>query len=359
MQPHDQWHYVPVLKWKQGEQRALKEIEATVKGALTPLLEMTFTPDHDTGNPAKPIEDLVEAAVGAIVDNWPRGRSFFLDAGMFAGVVGGAGRDGAAALFHEAAGLSLPFVPVVGLHRSAAELDAALGARSRGTCFRVSLDDFEAGSLAMTVDSFVKKHGLSLDDTDLVMDLGAFIEDRPGLMETLSRSFIAEVPSIEAWRSVTLVGSAFPASLAAVQTDGEMTVTRLEWLNWLRLRTLKSSRIPTFGDYGIQHPEGPENLDPRKITLSASIRYTLEKSWLIVKGRTQKASPFTEQFPALATRLRRDPRYMGVMHCRGCGDVDQASQGAPNLSALTVWRRIGTIHHITATVEQIAALRAS
>ncbi|MFB5761329.1 beta family protein [Paenibacillus medicaginis] len=33
-------HYVPIVKWKQGEQRALETLAATSKERLTPLIEI-------------------------------------------------------------------------------------------------------------------------------------------------------------------------------------------------------------------------------------------------------------------------------------------------------------------------------
>lgn len=33
-------HYVPILKWKQGEQKALEALTPAVRKGLTPLLEI-------------------------------------------------------------------------------------------------------------------------------------------------------------------------------------------------------------------------------------------------------------------------------------------------------------------------------
>jgi hypothetical protein len=35
-----------------------------------------------------------------------------------------------------------------------------------------------------------------------------------------------------------------------------------------------------------------------------------------------------------------------------------AAEGADNFGSLTVWRRLGTVHHITHVIEQIDALAA-
>ena len=81
----DHRHYVPLLKWKRGEQRALKEVPADIKASFTPIFEVCFNADPDTGLPASPVAELVDRAVDAMFDSWPKGRPFFLDAGMFAG----------------------------------------------------------------------------------------------------------------------------------------------------------------------------------------------------------------------------------------------------------------------------------
>lgn len=36
----DHNHYVPVLRWKQGEQRALQQLTPVVKSSITPLIEL-------------------------------------------------------------------------------------------------------------------------------------------------------------------------------------------------------------------------------------------------------------------------------------------------------------------------------
>ena len=174
-------------------------------------------------------------------------------------------------------------------------------------------------------------------------------------MAGIARGFIDAVPRILEWRSLTLLGSAFPQSMGVVPTGGELAIPRVEWLSWLRLNEKVERRL-TFGDYGIQHPETGD-FDPRKMTMSACIRYTLEREWLLVKGQATKLVSASEQFPALATRLLAHPGYPGAAHCRGCGDVEACAAGAPNLGSLEAWRRIGTVHHLTSTVGQIASLK--
>jgi hypothetical protein len=111
-------------------------------------------------------------------------------------------------------------------------------------------------------------------------------------------------------------------------------------------------RIPAFGDYGIQHPE-PEELDPRIIRMSASLRYTTTDSWLIAKGRNVRDFGF-KQFGTICRKLRRRAEYSGAGFSWGDNYISECGQGRETSGNATTWRQIGTNHHLAFVVNQIA-----
>ena len=95
--------------------------------------------------------------------------------------------------------------------------------------------------------------------------------------------------------------------------------------------------------------------------VSAAVRYATEDTWLLVKGESTRRTRAGEQFPRLAQRLvygdlRRS--FRGANHCAGCAGIKKAADGEPRYGSAEVWRRLGTIHHITTTLETLAALPA-
>ena len=110
----------------------------------------------------------------------------------------------------------------------------------------------------------------------------------------------------------------------------------------------------------IQHPAGVEGFDFRYMQASAAIRYTWSDYWLLIKGEGTRRNPTTHQFPQLATQLvygHLQSYFAGAAHCRGCDSAKASADGASGLGSPEVWRRIGTIHHLTKVVaDDLASL---
>ena len=137
---------------------------------------------------------------------------------------------------------------------------------------------------------------------------------------------------------------------------------REEWISWrdhLYANRSNGTRIPTFSDCVIQHPAGVEGFNPILMQVSASIRYTLEDDWLLIKGESTRFRAPSQQFPELAVRLvYGDLRryYKGPDHCQGCESIKASADGAPKLGSAEVWRRLGTIHHLSMVMQGLDSL---
>lgn len=155
---------------------------------------------------------------------------------------------------------------------------------------------------------------------------------------------------------------AFPSSMGGVKRHSHDLVERADWLAWCNsIYGDRNSRprVPTFSDCVIQHPSGVEGFDPRIMTISASIRYTLPDKWLLVKGESARRTLPSVQFPRLATQLvygHLKRHYAGEDHCQGCASMKAAADGVKGFGSAEVWRRLGTIHHITRVVEDLESL---
>ncbi len=345
-------HYVPLLTWKRGEQTALEHVSPMRKAHITPIIELPPVPvdEDDAEAPSKTLDEHVGRGLDRIPTAWHETSEFFLDPREVAADVSVSGLDGARFAFDRAASGGLSFVPVTGLERSAAETDAALAhALPRGVCLRVPLTAL-AG-----IGQFMTSHGLAANAVDLVIDLGGTlcpVTTAPVILPAL----LASVPTITAWRSLTLLACAFPASLAGYH--GETFVDRNDWISWLALHEIRATlaRLPTFGDYAIQSPEGGDGYDPRTMPLVPAIRYTLPERWLVLRGVSSRVKRRLEQYPALAARLVAHSAFYGAHHCNGCEEASQAAKGVTGYGSGEVWRRIGTVNHLVVATDQIVEL---
>jgi hypothetical protein len=346
-------HYVPVLKMKRGEKRALQALAPAIRTRLTPLLEIVERkPDKAptvAGHLNTAFKDLDAAVAG-----YPR---YFIDCREIAGD----GATAASTVFRNAATLPTPFTPVTGISRTA-DVKAALAHRKNGLAIRLTRDEFEAVRIPRELPAFMTKHGLTPEGVDLIVDLGPVDTMVAQGVEAMQSAFLADVPHLRRWRTLTVSACAFPNSMGVVERNSHELIDRAEWLAWrdgLHANRSSLERLPTFSDYAIQHPSGVEGFDPRIMAVSASVRITVRDQWLLIKGESTRSVPPSVQFPALATRLvygHLVSHYSGREHCSGCEDMHRAADGAPSLGSAEAWRRLGTIHHLTRAAEEVATL---
>ena len=343
-------HYVPVLKVKRGEKRALSLLSAVVRPMVTPLLEIVQRTD-------KSVTAHLDTAFSDLSSVLRLFGRCFIDANEIAAD----GPNAANEVFERATNSGIVYTPVTGISRTA-DIGAVLAHRTNGVALRLRLEEFEEGNLGKNVRRFLARYGLVEDETDLIVDLGAVDRMIVSGVQNLASAFLAEVPEHRRWRTFTLSACAFPSSMGGVGRNSHAFTDRVDWLAWRDFQYARRSsliRLPTYSDGAVQHPQGVEGFDPRIMPVSASIRYTVPNSWLLIKGESTRSIPPSQQFPTLATRLvQGDLRrhFYGVSHCGGCASMEAAAHGAEGFGSAEVWRRLGTIHHITTVVKALASL---
>ncbi|MCX6619413.1 MAG: hypothetical protein NTZ98_25375, partial [Acidobacteria bacterium] len=150
---------------------------------------------------------------------------------------------------------------------------------------------------------------------------------------------------------------AFPPDLQGVPV-GQQLLPRLEWQAW-RTQVSQGGRLqrqPAFADYAIQHPIYAE--PPERANFSASIRYTLEKDWLIMRGEGvfHDGSPGFAQWPANAQLLCERTEFRGANFSSGDAYIFQRSLNQTQTGSPATWLQAGFNHHLTFVARQIASL---
>jgi hypothetical protein len=328
---------------------------------ITPLIEIPSIPwDYINDQPAKSINDHLRPIPGQLERFWGDQDRLFLDLLLIPPNESMAdGRRPLAYIFDEARVRSLKLIPVTGLTRENEYQDVVRDVilrDNRGVCLRIEGDDIEDPDFNDSIDSFLSIISLQPPAVDIIIDFKD-IPTQPHLISrlaTIIRGEINSLPHLREWRTITFAATGFPQDLSGVAGQTISMVSRSEWIIWNSTTSGRIGRKPSFGDYGISHPE-PVEIDPRIMTRSASIRYTTEDNWLIVKGRSVKYFGSGQYYSLCQTLIHRQ-EYSGQSFSWGDEYINSCAAGQTGPGSAMTWRKVGNSHHLAFVVDQISNL---
>jgi hypothetical protein len=373
----DHSHYLPILKGKQGELNALQNTDPKLLNKFTPLIEIPPIPpawpegENQKPIPAKTIDEHIKAVAKAFTKALKGYPSLFID-GYYIELEDELenGSSPVDAIFNALRSAKVPFIPTIGLDRVEDYADSvrvAVEADQRGCCLRLIEADLESFvELSGQIDSLLELLSVPREQTDLLVDFGPRVPQKSALP-----FLIDALPSPEAWRTLTVASSSFPSSMMALKTNSVEELEREEWLAWLSVRSKKKAtkRVPTFGDYCINHPVLTE-INPKLMLMSPNIRYTDAVNYVVAKGQAQprkKKKPTPEetaaraklapkvQYPILAAKIKAHPAWKGPKFSAGDEFIDRCAR-KECVGNATDWRAVGTCHHIALVLQQHASL---
>jgi hypothetical protein len=343
--------YVPILKSKQGELDSLKELAPGIKAKTVPLLEILPTDDGDK-------EGYLQRLAKKIATGWAGSNlSIFIDGQYFY-----------TALRHTNGSKYLQFltteiekghatvIPVTSLNTVAPYREEVKQLKSNGICFRLTPEQLSDASFDAFLEQDMLFYDIEPEQCDLVIDLPGTLDGQPNAAADLVTNYInRRIPMIQSWRTVTVAGSSFPIDLSNVPV-GVNTLERKEWSLYQRLfNNPLVVRKPFFGDYAISH-EALREFDII-LTPSASIRYTIDGHWLIMRGQNLKRHGFV-QFHSLSASLVNHEAFSGSDYSSGDRFISECAKRATGTGNLTTWRKVGNNHHITLVVDRLSRIGA-
>ncbi len=349
-------HYVPALKGKRGEFDALANLADAERPRVTPMIEIIPVPwDWTNDVPTRPLGEHLESTVNRLTSGWGGEQPVWLDTLWLEPGDAVAGKPALEHLFDVARG-ELEALPVGGPGRDATHTQSVAAIQvidQRGVVLRLDPEDLgDPTALTAAVTGWLQAVGVSASEADLVVDFSAIDSAvAPGISLAAS-AIIPTLPYLRDWRTFTVASGGFPVNLSEIKTDSIHRLPRCDWTLWQTVAGRTPPRVPAFGDYGIGHPELTE-LDPRVIRPTATIRYTADDEWVVVKRRSTRHG--FEQFRTASTTLLTQPEWEAKAHCDGCAFISACAAGGPT-GNLTTWRRVGTLHHLTHTAAQLASL---
>jgi len=356
-------HYVPVLRWKQAEQIALAQLYQQDSICITPLIELVpenFIRKDAKGHISKLSTAEVISRVGAhLYQSWGE-RPLFIDLWLLSpDLLDARSNNFFTMLGQYATTLGMSLIPVVGINRDCDYLSVAhtvIDAHNQGACLRLTGDDIKRPNLNKDVSALLALLRLPPERIDLMIDFQIVTQSIPDI-----NVLCKLIPDIGKWRNFMISSGAFPKDLSKLRKNDVYRVDRTDWTLWRDQMVAKSSliRIPNYSDYTIQHAKYLERKGRSRY--SASIRYTSDDYWIIMRGEDvfKEDGPRFHQWPAQAVLLCDMPEYCKDTFSEGDKYIKEMSLQRKQTGTMATWLTAGINHHMTYTARQLATLCGS
>ncbi len=349
----DSNHYVPILRWKRAEWVALRNLAENIRGQVTPLIELV--PRNFFSRRGDTFQSRLSKIIDDISFNW--GNSpIFLDLGLVESTLFNF-RDThpIEGLFAVAENAGLSLISVV-------EIDQTPGYRSaiarivkrgrRGVCIRLLRRHLRHPDLPRELAHLISECDADFSEVDLLVDYKVIDNFCPRIID-LTRM----LPDLNRFRTFTLTSGAFTKDLSGFEKNRQHTLPRLDWIAWRdQVGQTNLNRKPTFGDYTIQYAIYEE--PPYHPNVSASIRYTFDEYWVIMRGEgpRNEDGPGYAQYAANAQLLCERPEFCGPAFSYGDWYIHQLGREIGPVGNPEMLLRAGINHHISYVVQQISNL---
>lgn len=374
-------HYVPILKWKRAELRALQDLDNRDKERMTPLIELVMpkasSPFKDKEKKIRKSQEEISSEV-VVKFKTKRAKeipkeiqSAWGDAPIFVDFSLLCEAHSTTRLKVESmreiipAGdaLGLRLIPVVNLNDEKEIKQAACSLSHKygqGLCLRVASSDLsDIDKLNQKLEGFLQLFGILERNVDLLIDLKTITVESNQYLRCMN--LIQRLQDLTKWRNLILAAGSFPEDLSNCKFDEATFIPRLEWQGWLpHAREKKLKRVPTFADYAIRNPVFKDSSQFYPPT--TSIRYTQEEAWMVMKGKKLKFEFYLANAKILAGH--KDHFYgktfsAGDRYLSEKADHYDSYIKNPKIKGTGSsedWIYVGLSHHLVLAMRQIAKL---
>lgn len=360
----DSQYYVPTLKWKRGERRALERIDSSEQQKMIPLIEIQPVPfDHKAGDFSKTIDEHLENVGAQLKEVWHQNTPVLIDLYTlydnedFEDDLLQDGQHPVKFVVNSINSFDIPAIPVTGIDRPEEFQTAVRSVSQNGICIRLTqneLSNFQ--KLRKELEELLAFFNVTHNEVDIILDYKQIYPNQEELIYQHVLLTIAQFPFLTQWRTLTLSMTSFPKNLNSIPTNSNGELPRTEWKIYKRIHDCGLARIPIFGDYGISHPDFV-NLDPRIITMASKIVYSYDDLYLIFRGGSVKKHGFSQSVQ-LANDLISLPQFCGADFSFGDNYIYECANGDAKPGNAETWVMVGVNHHLTLVARDLSNLRA-
>ncbi len=334
--------YVPFLKAKRNEIKAISELTAKVATAIHPFFDF---PRKMDGYDEAGFAGAVARAVSSLKRNLPADCVFYLDNFDIEDALRVNGEHNYAYLLESASGMQV--IPVIGVDRSAAHLAAVISlkrtrvVKSEVVAFRIGLEEFE--EFAVTEDDIATDAApvfREFEAIDLVFDCRVCADLDPDAIGKKIRDFSRKFCAVYKVRQVIVTGSSIPASISEiVKVDAERTLKRNELEIFAAVKVAHGHAPLVLGDYATVSPNYSDLDIPAEVmqnVMTAKLTYTLKGAHYFIRGGGMRTNGAGQYF-RLARTLCRKSFFRGRGYSTGDTYFEQKSRSqGPNCAPNTV-----------------------
>lgn len=350
-----EWKYLPILKWKRGEQAALSKMIPAEWDNVVPLIELSpidAAPDNASLNAALPT--YVATVAAQITKSVPENHPVAIDTRYVASGYAKQLDVMIVVINRIKKAISNPVLPVI--QAGHISLIPGLNATRSGTLrafdeiiLRMATDEFESAQIDPLLGGLAKV--FKRKQIHLLLDQFAIVDKKPTDCFNALKPYLAAAAATTC-ASVTVAGGSFPVNLMG-RKQGITDLPRVEWGVWLKIQNEADYEEFRYGDYTVSNPNPmDEDVDPKKVNPSISLRYTSDDFWRLYKGAGFKGAP-AGVLKSLCKLLITDPIYGGVGYSFGDTKYTDYANGGPKNGIPWTWRRDATNRHIVHTTKQL------
>ena len=344
--------YTPVLKWKAGEKRALKNLPDIIKSNILPIIELQPCIDAEEST------EIIKKFGDDIIKYLGKNSEFLLDFSYFD--IELQLENYVKAFLEVSLSKGVKCIPIISLNNYDLYTEQFVEAHNfikNGIAIRITkenlINNLNNSQNINNVKKILEETQKDESSSILIIDFESISENNLSY-NVLVYNHIKSNLNLESYKKVILVGTGFPNGFPSSYMDGEnqKEFPRLEQKLWKNLDINSNEKI-IYGDYCCSSP-APLIADSRNLRPSAIIKYTTENSWFIVRGE-QLFRAGHSQYHDLSKKIINSKYFKGKTYSYGdefifnCASDDDSKTGNP-----TTWVQVATNHHITLAVNQIS-----
>lgn len=330
--------YYPVLKWKRGEQLALRHLSEEQQSKITPIIEIV-----DAVSPEEFFRSLEGIACPIYIDTEN------IESGDCECLI---------SFIKLAQDRDMPVYPVI--PSSLIEAKDPPTDLLKKCLFRISVipgeEELEAGEIIERIKSF------GATEYGVILDIGPTIKSEYiGLQRSaLLMMMSAQQDFLLSAQTVIICTSSFPSDIGDMGGGEERRYERHDFALFSKVASTAQATplldLLAYSDYGVsKFTETDLDFSKLRYGILPKIKYTAEDEYIVLKGKRQHGK-LVVTYQKLAQAVIAAPYYSGREFSYGDECIYQVATTAGKSGNSTNWVTYCTNHHIVLVSQQISNL---
>lgn len=339
--------YIPILKWKKGEQEALKHLTDEQKNRILPILELVNYEGPET-------------IINNIKDCYS--NPVYIDTI----IADEEDRDFLISIIEEGEKNNIEIYPICYID-DLADLFIKLPSYTNRLGIKIPVPEDIDGPSYESIFTLLKKFQNEYKVLlDIILDLD-FINDKRDANRQFkdAKEVINEYLLHKNFYNLIIISAtSFPESLSSVPAGAKVNYYRFDILIYKKLleffnkTDIKDKLI--YSDYGVtKYTDSDIDFSKLRHGILPKIRYTLDTSYLILKGERERMTrKLIKNYVDLAKEIIESDYYYGENFSYGDLEIKERALGINKKGPgnNTNWVTISANHHIAVVIEQLSNL---